>query len=447
MPLIDPEDYPTTSRGYRHPPDDVGGLNVANDVPADVTRLAEDINDDVDSVVAAAAAGAAAVAGDLTDHEGTTTNVHGITNTAALVTTARSVTAGAGLTGGGTLAADRTLSIANGGVGTAQIADDAITTGKIAPGAVGTTDLADSSVTDGKLAGSITPSKVTGTAVVQARTVATTGSLTGGGDLSANRTLDVVDGGIGTTELADAAVTTVKIADGAITLAKLDAGTTFVPEATVGNLLPLNVANGSESGTVTGVAWRNTFATVDSSTASASHGIRSLLVTKPVDTSGNPFIAVGSSTTGAVTAATNITAAAPVIGGQPYTILADLWSPVGLEIAIGLRIFWRLADGTTAAAVASAESTQIATTTTPTLRSYTAVAPADAVTGFAQIGRLTNSTGFGSFYADRISFHRGAGGVWTPPGSTVTGLGTRANPADNTQVQIWNPGNSTWITV
>ena len=54
--MIDPIDYPVTpNRGYRVPPDDVGGVNVANDVPGDLNRLAADIDVDVEAVAAAAA--------------------------------------------------------------------------------------------------------------------------------------------------------------------------------------------------------------------------------------------------------------------------------------------------------------------------------------------------------------------------------------------------------
>jgi hypothetical protein len=46
-----------------------------------------------------------------------------------------------------------------------------------------------------------------------------------------------------------------------------------------------------------------------------------------------------------------------------------------------------------------------------------------------------------------IGYWIGSGGLWVPPGVPVPNLGTRANPADATQVQVWNPGNATWITV
>lgn len=53
------------------------------------------------------------------------------------------------------------------------------------------------------------------------RTISTSTGLTGGGDLSANRTISVASGGIDTTQLADEAVTTAKIEDAAVTPAKL----------------------------------------------------------------------------------------------------------------------------------------------------------------------------------------------------------------------------------
>ncbi len=46
--------------------------------------------------------------------------------------------------------------------------------------------------------------------------------LTGGGDLSTNRTIGIANGGVGATQLASNAVTTAKIADGTIALGDLN---------------------------------------------------------------------------------------------------------------------------------------------------------------------------------------------------------------------------------
>lgn len=50
----------------------------------------------------------------------------------SVVRTSRSITAGTGLTGGGNLSADRTISITPGGVGTSELADNAVTPAKSA---------------------------------------------------------------------------------------------------------------------------------------------------------------------------------------------------------------------------------------------------------------------------------------------------------------------------
>jgi hypothetical protein len=59
-----------------------------------------------------------------------------------------------------------------------------------------------------------------------ARSVSTGTGLTGGGDLSTNRTISISSGGVSSTELASNAVTTVKITDANVTAAKLSGAQT-----------------------------------------------------------------------------------------------------------------------------------------------------------------------------------------------------------------------------
>lgn len=61
------------------------------------------------------------------------------------------ISAGTGLTGGGTLSKNRTISIADGGVGATQLASNAVTTAKIKDGAVTSAKIADGAIVIGDL--------------------------------------------------------------------------------------------------------------------------------------------------------------------------------------------------------------------------------------------------------------------------------------------------------
>lgn len=101
--------------------------------------------------------------------------------------------------------------IADGSIVTLKVADGAITQTKIADDSVTTTKLADSAVVTVKLADdSVTSSKIMDNAIVTVKLA--NGAVT---------TAKILDGTITAADLADGTVTSVKIADGAITTAKI----------------------------------------------------------------------------------------------------------------------------------------------------------------------------------------------------------------------------------
>ena len=123
------------------------------------------------------------------------------------------LTTGTGLDGAdsGVSSGSVTISIENGGVDTAQLADAAVTAAKLAANAVITSKISDGQVTAAKLASN---------AVTNAK---------------------VADNAIGTSEIINGAVTRAKIIDDAVDASKLSAAT-----GTVGQILKLAASNGLE---------------------------------------------------------------------------------------------------------------------------------------------------------------------------------------------------------
>ena len=381
------------------------------------------------------------------------------------------ISPGTGLTGGGDLSASRTLGIADGGVGSDQIAASAVVTTKIGAKAVtgekiddltiGSAQIALEAITDEKIASSgIMPSKVVGTAVVtgdsrlsDARTPTAHAASHGTGQSDAitiapaqvtgTAVVNTIVDAKGDLIAASAADTPARLAVGvagtnpiltpdtsaASGLAwKSHAGADVAKASTVGNLLTANVATGTDTlGATAGFLVAG--ATIESSTTVALVGPRSLKVTVT-----DAYVIVYTPGSGV--------GGSPVTPGDTYTALVAAQSTVSR--AALARIYWYTADGIPISQVSSGS---IATSATAwTLYTVTGVAPATAAYA-ATIWEPGGNVVGDVHYLDCWGFHVGAGGLWQPPGVPIPNLGIRANPADATQVQVWNPGNSTWITV
>ncbi|MEK6151708.1 hypothetical protein WIW50_00520, partial [Flavobacteriaceae bacterium 3-367] len=112
-----------------------------------------------------------------------------------------------------------TLDVIDGGIDTAELADDAVTLAKIVDGTTDGNIIQWNAVTtawEEVAPSSITVTEVDGIVGNEVTNATVGGSLTrsGAGSNPDPYTLDVIDGGIGTAELADDAVTPAKLADG-----------------------------------------------------------------------------------------------------------------------------------------------------------------------------------------------------------------------------------------
>ena len=308
----------------------------------------------------------------------------------AKVSTTRTITAGTGLTGGGDLSANRTLAVSYGTTaGTAAQGNDSRITGAV-----------QSSLVDAK------------------------------GDLLAGTADNTV------ARLAAPADGRVLVADSTQT-----AGWT---SAAMGNVVPLNVANGGEDGTTTGWHQRSgqPIESTDAVPASVVQGTRAILLTKTTATSVAPLTGWNIAGTGFATS--SVGTQLSVTPGETWTVFASLSSDTVTDSAV-VALVWADASGTV---LSRTTSTAVALSATPKRYGVTGIAPANAARLGIEIGR-SSATALTTFRCliDAVSVHRGAGGLWSPPGVPVPNLGTRANPDDATQVQVWNPGNNTWITV
>ena len=325
-------------------------------------------------------------------------------------------------------AADVLPSAGANGVNTAAIQDGAVTSAKIADGTIATGDIADQAVTATKIANdTITAAQIAANAV---------GSS------------ELADNAVDTNAIANDAVTTAKIADAAVTSAKIGALTTKgdllardgsgavrlpvgtdgqvlvadaaasagvkwgaepAVKATVGNLLTANQAKPTTTGAYT--CYNGAEGAAGVYTASGGD----LIVLTPQKM--------------AVTPGDTITAQATLTtvgcGGKCYVVF---YTAAGGD-AGGHTFGSTVAAGTTAGV---SSVTTVVPATAATVEFYANYHP-------ATVGQTVTVT--------KATVHRGAAGVWQLPGLPIPNLGIRPNPADTSQVQIWNDATATWITV
>lgn len=260
-------------------------------------------------------------------------------------------------------------------------------------------------------------------------------SVTGGAVIAPQ----LANSDVTTDKLADGAVTSNKILDGTIVNADINAAAgiaqtkiagladTFelkADKSTIGNLLTENVATGTDAlGTTEGFNVRAN-CTVESSTATAWQGSRSLLITATNTLTAGTFgIAVGctaTTTTANVVPANGIVEVTP---GESITLFAWHKAGGGYTGAIKADLFFFAANGTTPSSTPSVLGEDIISSSSEwTLVSVTAVVPADAARVAGRIAHQSQASVSAEGYFDGLSLHRGVGGNWTLPGIPVTNL-------------------------
>jgi hypothetical protein len=232
---------------------------------------------------------------------------------------------------------------------------------------------------------------------------------------------NLATGAVTSAKIADGTIATGDIADAAVTVAKLGS------DVRIGNLLTANQASVETDTT----GWQADGATsIARSTAQAYSGSASMLITSPV--SGYGARTVGNT-------------AIPVTAGETYTVTGMVKSASRTQRT---GVLWYTAAG----AYISESTTPAEACTDWTRLSLTMVAPATAafVVVFARPG--ADGTDGDTAYWDCIGLWKGAGGVWSPPGTPVTG---QSHIATNGAVHLSGTGSpegvvtaapgSTWL--
>jgi hypothetical protein len=201
----------------------------------------------------------------------------------------------------------------------------------------------------------------------------------------------------------------------------------YAEKATVGNLLPDNVASGTDTlGTIDGFTSVGG-ATLSSTTIDSVSGTRALRAVATLDTN-------------AVYVSCPSDKRIPVTPGQVMTLTAKVKTPA----TTGEQ--W----------VARMEFTGVTTLIGPTTLvnnvswtevSWVGVVPEGATTVRWHFRRMVGATGAVSYF-DNLSIHAGAGGNWAMPGAPITGLGKRVTHpnVDDVLAEQWDDAKGRWQT-
>lgn len=287
--------------------------------------------------------------------------------------TVTSINTGAGLAGG-PISVTGTISLADGGVVTVKLADNAVTSAKIVDGTIATADLANNAVTSAKIA----------------------------------------DGSVATADLADASVTTIKLNDGSVTDAKISAvapgkltagsatagqvlkwsGTAWTPQADnagTGTLTSITAGAGLTGGTITTTG---TMALADAGVTTAKLADNAVTSAKIVDGTiaaadlADASVATAKLADGAVTTAKILDgtiAAADLAGNAVTTVKINDGAVTSAKIADGTIVTADLAD----ASVATAKLADGAVTDAK----ISSVAPGKLTAGSATTGQVLKWNG------------------------------------------------------
>ena len=285
------------------------------------------------------------------------------------------------------------------------------------------------------------------TAVQPSRSITAGTGLSGGGDLSANRTLGIAAGGVGTTELAAGAVTDAKVASGialskitptpanfgaittkgdllvgtgAATVVRHAAGTDGqssiydsaqadgIANVSLGNLLPLNVATATDHlGTTGGFTLVRNCTIASIVSAGAVTGTKVLQQTVTGASSPRVYVGAPGQSSGTPTGGQ-----IDVIPGSPLTVSAFCRSDAS-TLASSIWIWFFQADGVTPSAITPVvQSPAALLSTSMTERIIATRVPSDAPKATIALG---GSFSIGTVVEwDALTLAHGYGFGWGP---------------------------------